>query len=131
MCPCDTWTMEKVTHGKMDSRVRGSFLSLEGNPIIQWGRKKEKKRRKNKKERRKSRAWRRGEKKEERHFPSLSSANRRSKLVRARGKVGVCDKGYVWVTKYEFFVEVPKGRSFSYIGYFLPSGHARAILVQL
>ena len=31
MCPCDTWTMEKVTHGRMNSRVRGSFLSLEGN----------------------------------------------------------------------------------------------------
>ena len=31
MCPCDTWTMEKVTHGKMNSRVRGSFFSLEGN----------------------------------------------------------------------------------------------------
>ena len=31
MCPCDTWTMENVSHGKMNSRVRGSFLSLEGN----------------------------------------------------------------------------------------------------
>ena len=31
MCPCDTWIIEKVTHGKMNSRVRGNFLSLEGN----------------------------------------------------------------------------------------------------
>ena len=31
MCPCDTCTMEKVTHDKINSRVRGSFLSLEGN----------------------------------------------------------------------------------------------------
>ena len=37
MCPCDTWTMEKVTHGKMNSRVRGSFLSLEGNKKIPMG----------------------------------------------------------------------------------------------
>ena len=29
------------------------------------------------------------------------------------------------------FRRVPKGRGFSYTGYFLPSGHVRAILVQL
>ena len=29
------------------------------------------------------------------------------------------------------FCPVPKSRGFSYTGYFLPSGHARAILVQL
>ena len=49
MCPCDTWTMEKVTHGKMNSRVSGSFLSLEGNQIIRWGRGEEKKREKERK----------------------------------------------------------------------------------
>ena len=85
--------------------------------------------------RRKSRAWRRGERKrkrkKERHFPSRSPANRRSKLVEARDKVGLRDKGYTWVPKSEFFVEVPKGRGFSYTSYFLPSGHVRAILVQL
>ena len=89
---------------------------------------------KNKKERRKSRAWRRGErkkKKKERHFPSLSQANRRLKLVRAKGKGGLHDKGYAWVPKSEFFVEVPKGRGFSYTSYFLPSGYVRAILVLL
>ena len=31
MCPCDTWTMENVTYDKMNSRVRGNLLSLEGN----------------------------------------------------------------------------------------------------
>ena len=49
MCPCDTWTMENVTHGKMNSRVRGSFLSLEGNKKnkIRWVRGERKERRKN------------------------------------------------------------------------------------
>ena len=66
---------------------------------------------------------RRKKKKKERHFPSRSPTNRRSKLVRVRGKVGLCDKGYVWVPKSKLFVEVPKGKGFSYTGYFLPSGH--------
>ena len=49
---CDTWTMEKVTHGKMNSRVRGSFLSLEGNQKnwVGKGRKKRKKKKRKKKE---------------------------------------------------------------------------------
>ena len=66
-----------------------------------------------------------------RYFPSRSPANRWSKLVKARGKVGLRDKGYAWVPKFDFFVKVQKGRGFSYTGYFLPSGHVRAILVQL
>ena len=66
-----------------------------------------------------------------RYFPSRSPANRWSKLVKARGKVGLRDKGYAWVPKSDFFVKVPKGRGFSYTGYFLPSGHVKAILVQL
>ena len=74
---------------------------------------------------------RRKKKKKERHFPSQSPANRRSKLVGARGKVGLRDKGYTWVPKFEFFVKVPKGRGFSYTSYFLPSDHVRDILVQL
>ena len=53
------------------------------------------------------------EKKNERRFPLRSLANRRLKLVEARGKVGLCDKGYAWVPKSEFFVEAPKGRGFS------------------
>ena len=52
MCPCDTWTMENVTHGKMNSRVRGSFLSLEGNQTIWWGRGEEKKREKEREKKR-------------------------------------------------------------------------------
>ena len=43
MCPCDIWTIEKVTHGKMNSRMRGSFLSLEGNKKKSVGRVKKKK----------------------------------------------------------------------------------------
>ena len=46
---------EKVTRGKMNSRVRGSFLSLEGNQTIQWGTEKEKKRKKEKKKEEKKR----------------------------------------------------------------------------
>ena len=61
----------------------------------------------------------------------FAMANRRSKLVEARDKVGLRNKGYAWVPKSEFLVEVPKGRGFSYTGYFLPSGHVRTILVQL
>ena len=55
MCPCDTWTTENVTHGKMNNRVKGSFLSHKGNQTIQWGREKEKKRKKGKKMRKKKR----------------------------------------------------------------------------
>ena len=95
MFPCDTWTMEKVTRGKMNSRVRGSFLSLEGNQTIRWekkrkekeegkkrekkkkrkemgkGKQKEKMRKKNKKWRTESHAWRRGERKQKRNDTSL------------------------------------------------------------
>ena len=71
------------------------------------------------------------EKIEKQHFNSRSLSNRRSKLVRVRGKVSTRDKGYAWVPKSEFFVKVSKGRGFSYTGYFLTSGHVRAILVKL
>ena len=50
MCPCDTWTMENVTHGKMNSRVRGSFLSLEGNQKNSVGKGRNKKKRERKEE---------------------------------------------------------------------------------
>ena len=70
-------------------------------------------------------------KKRERHFPLRFLANRRSKLIEARGKDGLRDKGCEWVPKSEFFIEVPKGRGFSYMGYLLPRGHVRAILVKL
>ena len=43
-------------------------------------------------------------------FSSRSPANQRSKLVGVRGKVGLRDKGYAWVLKFEFFVEVLLGR---------------------
>ena len=47
-------------------------------------------------------------KKKEWHFPLRSSTNRLSKLVGARGKVGLRDKGYAWVLKSEFFVSFQK-----------------------
>ena len=66
MCPCDTWTMEKVTHGKMNSRVRGSFLSLERNQTIGGeGEKKRKGRKRKEKEERKEKG---GKKKKEIFF---------------------------------------------------------------
>ena len=64
-------------------------------------------------------------KKKKRHFPSRSPTIRWSKLVGTKGKVGLRDKGYSRVPKSEFFIEDPKGRGFSYTGYFLPSGHVR------
>ena len=59
-------------------------------------------------------------KKKERHLPSRSPANRRSKRIGVRDKVGQCDESYTWVPKSDFFIEVPKGKSFSYTGYFFP-----------
>ena len=53
MCPCDTWTMENVIHDRMNSRVRGSFLSVEGNQTIWWVRGERKERRKKEKKRKK------------------------------------------------------------------------------
>ena len=65
MCPCDTWTMENVTHGKMNSRVRGSFLSLEANQTIRWEKKiKENKRKKERKGKRKEKKKGKEEKEE-------------------------------------------------------------------
>ena len=69
MCPCDTWTMEKVTHGKMNSRVRGSFLSLEGNKKKSVGKvrkkgNKKKKEKKMKKRKKKGKRERKGKRKE-------------------------------------------------------------------
>ena len=75
--------------------------------------------------------WERGEKKKERHFPSRSSTNQRSKRVGARDKVGPSNESYEWVPEITGFVVFQKVEVFSYIGYFLPSGHVRAILVQL
>ena len=88
------------------------------------GRKKEKKKRKEINERRKKKRKeieerkeneekkeeeepcveeRRKKKKKNRHFPSRSPANRRSKLIGARGKVGLRDKGYAWGTEIRIF----------------------------
>ena len=60
--------MEKVTHGKMNSRERGSLLSLEGNQTIRWEMDKEKKRKKGNRMKKKkgeeeNRVWRRTKKK--------------------------------------------------------------------
>ena len=65
MCPCDTWTMEDVTHGKMNSRVRGSFLSLEENQTVLWGRGEERKREKKIKEKKRKKGKERSKKMEE------------------------------------------------------------------
>ena len=127
MCPRDTWTMEKVTHGKMNNRVRGSFLSVEANKNkIRWekkrkGTRKEKgKEKKKKKEIRKmkekeERKEKRGgvreserKKKRERHFPSQSPENRRLKCVSARDKVGPRDESYAWVPETMGFVAFQK-----------------------
>ena len=51
---------------------------------------------------------RRKYKKKERHFPSRSSANRRSKRVGARDKVGPRDESYAWVPKTAGFVVFQK-----------------------
>ena len=98
----------------MDKRKENEEKKKKGGRAVGGGEEKEKEKKKKKKERK---------------FPSRSLANQRSKLVGARGKVGLRDNGYTWVLKSEFFVEVPKGRGFSYIGYFLASGHVRSILV--
>ena len=51
-------------------------------------------------------------KKRERQFPSRSPANRQSKRVGARDKVGPRNESYAWVPKSEFFVEALRGRGF-------------------
>ena len=67
MCSCDIWTMENVTHGKMNSRVRESFLSLEGNqknPMSKV-RGKEKGKGKKKKKRKKGKKMRKNKREED------------------------------------------------------------------
>ena len=63
--------MENVTHGKTNSRVRGSFLSLEGNQTIRWGRGEERKRKKERKKRDKRKTVHREEKKKKRKMASI------------------------------------------------------------
>ena len=99
MCPYDTWTMEKVTHGKMNSRVRGSFLSLEGNQTIRWGRGEEKKREneRDKKKRRKTMCGGKEKKKKENGTNSLCFDGRKSivreiKLVYSMRAMSRCQK---------------------------------------
>ena len=86
---------------------------VRGKRTIWWRirkrKRKEKEERKSKEEEKKQCV---GKKKRERHFPSRSPTNRQSKLVRARGKVSLCDTAYLWVPKFEFFIEVSKGRGF-------------------
>ena len=72
-----------------------------------------------------------GVKKKLLHFLSRSLVNRWLKRVGVRDKVCPLDESYVWVPKTVGFYRVTKSRGFSYTGYFLPSGHVRAILVQL
>ena len=104
-----------------------------GKEPIRWRRRGKERGKKEKEKRRKKKknsAWERKRKRERRKekiFPMF----RRSELDSPRPKVGPRNESYAWVPKSEFFVEAPRGRGFSYIGYFLPSGHVRAILVQL
>ena len=49
-----------------------------------------------------------GEKKKKRNFPSQSPANRRSKRVEARNKVGPLDESYAWVPEIAGFVTFQK-----------------------
>ena len=52
----------------------------------------------------------------------MRQGKRQSRSMRLELRVGTRNWG---------FRHVPKGRCFSYIGYFLPRGHVKAILVQL
>ena len=93
--------MEKATHGKMNSRVRGIFLSLEGNQTIRWGMGKEKKRKKRKEnEERKGKEEKKKEE-EENHACRRKKKKRvqflvfrLSKIVSPRIKVGLLDESY-------------------------------------
>ena len=93
--------MEKVTHGKMNSRVRGSFLSLEGNQknSMGKGRKKGKKKKRKKKEKKKRKSIKGGggrsdpcveEKIKGLQFPVF----RRLEVISPRIKVGLLDESY-------------------------------------
>ena len=53
MCPCDIWTMENVTHGKMNSRVRETSSHLKEIKKIRWVRGETRKKGKGKKKKRK------------------------------------------------------------------------------
>ena len=86
-------------------------------------RQKGKAKREKKKRRGRVRDMGKGEKRE-RHFPSRSPKNRQSKRWSTRRELCMS-------TRNRGFRRVPKSRGFSYTGYFLPSGHIRAILVKL
>ena len=70
-----------------------------GKKIRPWGKSSRERRQKKKKKR----EW---------HFPSRSPANRRSKHIGVRDKVGPCNESYAWVSKSEFFIEALRGRGF-------------------
>ena len=81
---------------------------------------KRRKKRKNKKKKKKDRAVREtknGEKKKERHFPSRSPVNQRSKRVGARDKVGPRDESYALVPETGGFITFQKVWVFSYTGF--------------
>ena len=89
--------MEKATHGKMNSRVRGIFLSLEGNQTFQWGMGKEKKRKKRKengerKGKEKRKTMHGGERKKKKKLQFF--VFRQSEVVSPRIKVGLLNESY-------------------------------------
>ena len=112
--------MEKVTHGKMNSKVRGSFLSLEGNKKNLVGKGEEKE---NEKERKKE--------KEVTTLPFAISDEPTIETHRGKRQSWSMRQELHVGTKNCEFCCIPKGKGFSYTGYFLPSIHVRAILVQL
>ena len=63
-----------------------------------------------------------GKKKRKQHFPLRSPANRQSKHVGARDKVGPCNESYTWIPKTTGFVAFQKVGVFSYTGSFSLKG---------
>ena len=87
--------MEKVTHSKMNSRERGSFLSLEGNQTIRWEMEKEKKRKKgNRMKKKKGRGGKPRVEENKKKKGSDSWCSDLSEVVSPRIKVGLLDESY-------------------------------------
>ena len=102
-----------------------------GRDPIRWRRRRKEKEKENKEERKekekekekrkggrvresekKKRRRKEKKKKRERYFPLRSPANRQSKRVGARDKVGPRNESYAWVPKSKFFIETPRGSGF-------------------
>ena len=87
-----------------------------GRESIRWRRRrkeneKEKKDKEMRRKKKKNNTWER-KRKMERGKEKIFPVFQRSELDSPRTKVGPLNKSYVWVPKFEFFVEAPRGRSF-------------------